>query len=107
MELKDVVLSTIAEIDNISAINIQEKPNQDLVLKNNIQIKKLEPTLDINPEILPMSNEKDFLKDIKAKLTVLFEGLKNPKTKEINKKLELTLEYLEYQLAVIENRLAT
>jgi hypothetical protein len=77
MDLKDVILQTIEEIDD----------NEETV----------EPT--------STSNDKEFLFNLRERLLVLFEGLQSPNIINIEQKLDLTLNFLEFTLAQIEKKL--
>lgn len=69
------------------------------------EIAKKEPTKEIEKtEIL--GSEKEFLEKIKLRLLVLFEGLSDPATKAVDAKVDLIINFLEYHLAMIEERLA-
>jgi hypothetical protein len=77
MDLKDVILQTIEEIDD----------NEETI----------EPT--------STSNDKEFLFNLRERLLVLFEGLQSPNIINIEQKLDLTLNFLEFTLAQIEKKL--
>ena len=93
MELKDIVLSTLAEID-------KDIPDDD----------NSEDTSDIDNDNSPATShlhtkEEQFLKNLRERILVLFEGFKSPNTQNIEAKLDLTLNFLEYLLAGIDERL--
>lgn len=46
-----------------------------------------------------------FLKNIKERILVLFEGLKATKKENLEDRLDLTINFLEFLLANIEDRL--
>ncbi len=94
MELKDIVLSTLAEIDDNVA--------QD----DKIVLKKVEKNRTKSPENKAILNSKEeqFLNNLRERILVLFEGLKSPNTQNIEAKLDLTLNFLEYLLATIDER---
>jgi len=48
---------------------------------------------------------KDFLEDLRERLLILFEGLQSPNTQNLEIKLDVTLNFLEYLLAKIEEKL--
>jgi len=77
-DLKDVILQTLEEIDENDEITETSTAN---------------------------SIDKDFLLNLREKLLVLFEGLQSPNIVELNKKLDLTLNFLEFTLAQIEKKL--
>ncbi len=93
MELKDIVLSTLAEIDKDMPLtdeeNLAKEEDDDTV-----------DTLDVNN-----IKEEQFLKNLRERILVLFEGFKSPNTQNIEAKLDLTLNFLEYLLSSIDERL--
>jgi hypothetical protein len=93
MELKDIVLSTLAEIDKDMPLaddeNLVKEEDNDTV-----------DTLDVNN-----IKEEQFLKNLRERILVLFEGFKSPNTQNIEAKLDLTLNFLEYLLSSIDERL--
>ena len=85
MDIKETILQTIQEIEE-NAINEE--------------IQKITNT----------SNEctdKEFLEHIKERLLVLFEGLQSPNTQNLETKLDVTLNFLEYLLVKIDEKLST
>ncbi|EOD4834919.1 2-oxoglutarate:acceptor oxidoreductase [Campylobacter upsaliensis] len=62
----------------------------------------------LNPNIIAKVqslNEDIFLKNLKERILVLFEGLNDTKKKDLDARLELTINFLEFLLANIEDRL--
>ncbi len=97
MELKDIVLSTLAEIDNSDKIEISddEQSAKENICLNNEEIEN--DHLNTKEEI--------FLKNLRERILALFEGFKSPNNKNIEAKVDLTLNFLEYLLATIDARL--
>ncbi len=95
MELKDIVLSTLAEIDN----DIPQNDNEPSLEKTTAD--------DSNPPITSHLHikEEQFLKNLRERILVLFEGFKSPNTQNIEAKLDMTLNFLEYLLASIDETL--
>jgi len=94
MELKDIVLSTLAEIDNEIIDDNTNKNNTDNeTIDNNSAQEHLK------------TSEEIFLKNLRERILVLFEGFKAPNNKNIEAKVDLTLNFLEYLLATIDARL--
>ena len=64
----------------------------------------------INEEIQNLNNTsndcKEFLEHIKERLLVLFEGLQSPNTQNLETKLDVTLNFLEYLLVKIDEKLS-
>jgi hypothetical protein len=116
MELKDVILSALAEMENV-------KPEKNIVdnLKSIQGIKakgekehkdsKVEPrsesyiedSSDCESE-QTLSSELLFLKSIRERLLVLFEGFQAPNNTNIEAKIDMTLNFLEYVLVTIDSR---
>ena len=86
IDVREVILETLSQIDGK---------------------KESEESLSQDREILSASliDEKEFFSMQRKKFLVLFEGLLSPETKELEQKLELVLEYLQYNLSEIDKRL--
>lgn len=109
MELKDVILSTLAEME-------EELPSIDLKqeAKAHQTFEPVEADSDIvysnghthtsNPST---DNELFFLKSIRERLLVLFEGFQAPNNTNLEAKIDMTLNFLEYTLATIDERVKT
>lgn len=106
MNLKDAILSTITEIqnhedpsplvpsirtENIEAFSINESH------KGPLQSKMRSSSSDIM--------EDQFLKDLRERILVLFEGFQSPNNVSIEAKVDLTLNFLEHLLAKIDKKL--
>ena len=101
MELKDVILTTLAEMEHSTPqINKVEKVQE---------IKKEEKAHNAKTILkdvqTPQQNEHIFLNSMRERLLVLFEGFQSPNNKNIEAKIDMTLNYLEYMLATIDSRL--
>jgi hypothetical protein len=151
MEIKDVILSTLKEIEDGIDNDVEEynddthtevkdtttqrntpvqqaQPTQvattseDKVpshsistedfLSETLRASKTEPTMSdalakaqsgINKDIL--EEERVFLNSIRERVLVLFEGLQSPNNRNIEAKVDLIINFLEYQLAVVDERL--
>lgn len=115
MELKDVILSTLAELE--------EAPAKEVVpsVVENIPAEAKTSTIDFALETFTAvesvktepvhsgshDEEIRMLEGIRERLLVLFEGFQSPNNAQIEAKVDLTLNFLEYLLATIENRLDT
>jgi len=103
MELKDVILSTLAEMENdVPAQAPKKKPFVE---------KKASPALasEISNEQVFESFESNdselmYLNSIRERLLVLFEGFQAPNNTNIEAKVDMTLNFLEYVLATIDSR---
>lgn len=101
MDTKEAILSTISELGNATKIDIDNNVGND--------IKKVEQDISINIREETKNNNFDdeiiTLLRLKEKSLVLFEGLKNARDTALERKLEMVISYLEYQLYIIEDRL--
>ena len=80
MDLKETILQTIQELEENEVFeHLDEKKECD---------------------------DKEFLKHIKERLLVLFDGLQSPNTQNLDVKLDVTLNFLEYLLAKIDEKLS-
>ena len=66
--------------------------------------KKIEEEKDLNA-VTEAFNEDIFLKHLRERILVLFEGLNSIKKDELENRLNLTINFLEFLLANIENKL--
>ncbi|WP_456478981.1 CiaD-like domain-containing protein [Nautilia sp.] len=80
MDLKETILETLQEIES-GALNEEDSTEN--------------------------SNkcDEEFLKHIKERILVLFEGLQSPNTENLDVKLDVTLNFLEYLLVKIDEKL--
>ena len=100
MELKDVILSTLAEMENdVPAQAPKKKPFVE---------KKSSPTpiseISNKQEFESNDSELMYLNSIRERLLVLFEGFQAPNNTNIEAKVDMTLNFLEYVLATIDSR---
>lgn len=113
MELKDVILSTLAEIEEITQSTETVKEPAEAPHTPKTVIASSEAVHDSKPEQSPVSpsafreEEIRMLEGIRERLLVLFEGFQSPNNAQIEAKVDLTLNFLEYLLATIDNRLDT
>lgn len=113
MELKDVILSTLAEMKDEPVKNSVESSvvQADKPLKQ--ENKKQETTKEIDNKVdkevtdseSSYENEISYLNSLRERLLVLFEGFQAPNNSNIEAKIDLTLNFLEYVLATIDNRI--
>lgn len=113
MELKDVILSTLAEMEDNETtkkvLNSSINPKEiNITEKKEINILKPEPSI-IEPtsdelEVSTSDSEILFLNSLRERLLVLFEGFQAPNNTNIEAKVDMTLNFLEYALATIDLR---
>lgn len=107
MELKDVILSTLAEMEERPA-KLKES-TFEVKETINLQAQKATPkeklfVVEKNMDESVSDSELIYLKSIKERLLVLFEGFQAPNNKNIEAKIDMTLNFLEYTLATIDTR---
>jgi hypothetical protein len=79
MDIKETILETLQELE-----------------EENVLIEDKEENTNC---------DKEFLKNIKERLLILFEGLQSPNTENLDVKLDVTLNFLEYLLVKIEEKI--
>ncbi len=114
MELKDVILSTLAEMETGEAIkkvpsSFEEPKKIEIVKKTEVTEPTQEKLSIIEPLIKEtqeesLSNEAMFLNSFRERLLVLFEGFQAPNNTNIEAKVDMTINFLEYALASIDQR---
>jgi len=111
MELKDVILSTLAEMENDTATEYEESLSATAQTLHNQEEKTLTQKTSIQDradfqELHKKSSDSElnYLKSIRERLLVLFEGFQAPNNKNIEAKIDMTLNFLEYMLATIDER---
>ncbi len=104
MELKDVILSTLAEMEDEAPGQTQKSETQPTVsdMKEEKEIL-VETAVDEQEQTL--ESEMLYLNSIRERLLVLFEGFQAPNNANIEAKVDMTLNFLEYTLATIDARL--
>ncbi len=111
MELKELILETLEELDEKIAadgVRAQEllKEKEEKVEEEILSRIEAESSKEEAPEPkLDDSDEVAFLEHSRERMLVLFEGLQAQETKNLEAKLDITLNFLEYYLASIEDRL--
>ncbi|MFT7002729.1 MAG: hypothetical protein ACJAWW_000062 [Sulfurimonas sp.] len=114
MELKDVILSTLAEMEDNeitkkvlhSSIRPQRTQTIETTEKTQTCEEKQESSMSLIKEIKESSSDSEilFLKSLRERLLVLFEGFQAPNNTNIEAKVDMTLNFLEYALATIDSR---
>lgn len=109
MELKDVILSTLAEIEELSTYSEPAKKLDVLTEESTILDVVSSQPLPAEMETVHTvrDDEARMLEGIRERLLVLFEGFQSPNNIQIEAKVDLTLNFLEYLLGTIDNRLDT
>jgi hypothetical protein len=109
MELRDLVLSTLEELDD--RIAKEEEIKAKIIELEEEEKREIQnPVSDSDEEnrviVKRSDDELAFLRHTKERLETLFEGLKSSEIKDPEAKLELTLKYLQLLLAQVNERVA-
>jgi hypothetical protein len=106
MELKDAVLSTLAEIEDNYLEEIKEEN-----AKNNAA-SSVAQSMEVYTDITETEESFErFLVNLRERILVLFEGLLTIQHEgsgeilQVEKKLDLIINFLEYMLATIDEKL--
>jgi len=107
MELKDVILSTLAEMEE----EVDESKEEQQIQKTQ-SVEKLEESHkessakeeEKSGDNSSIESELIYLNSIRERLLVLFEGFQAPNNTNIEAKIDMTLNFLEYTLATIDAR---
>ena len=110
MELKDVILSTLAELGEEPIRDIDRKTETSVETGGATEESKGRESAPNEP--LPLSTENEFIREereflerMRERLLVLFEGFQSPNNKRLEAKIDLTLNFLEYLLATLDERI--
>ena len=116
----DVNLTNAAGLANlVSEISVDEASEFEAVLESATNSQKTSAKFDavqesdltaapqkaFEVEVANFTGEEIFLKNLKERILVLFEGLNATSEENLKDRLSLTLKFLEFVLANVENRL--
>jgi len=108
MELKDVILSTLAEMEDTTTADestLSSAPKQEQFFEpTHKEETTTQETVRSEPESNSIESELIYLNSIRERLLVLFEGFQAPNNANIEAKVDMTLNFLEYTLATIDSR---
>ena len=127
MELKEAILQTLSELDATPRepeINLEENQNErDALLEvlnseqsvqnantQSVYQRKIEKLECKNEEELKellarfYSDEEKFLNTLQERILVLFEGMQSPNNRDIETKVDMILNFLEFVLAIIDEK---
>ncbi|BBG65980.1 hypothetical protein NNO_1277 [Hydrogenimonas sp.] len=119
MELKDVILSTIAELGeepetsekmSVRAAEGEAAREMEPVSgepESSERIEGSENGTEPDDACDREAGEREFLENLRERLLVLFEGFQSPNNRRVEAKIDLTLNFLEYLLALLDERIDT
>ncbi|MGP1580102.1 MAG: CiaD-like domain-containing protein [Wolinella sp.] len=120
MELKEAILSTLAELQDSPMANPEEssectEQNKECEEIDSQESANLNP---VSPMVVPDPyeaqngeeselniSERQFLEAMRERILVLFEGMQSPNNRSVEAKVELSLNFFDYLLSVIDERL--
>lgn len=117
-----MILSTLAELEEEPAKKEETsknphnepksspKPLVSNVDENNFSEEEIQESTskqeyESDFENITANDEREFCESMRERILVLFEGFQSPNNKNIEAKVDMTLNFLEYLLAVIDERL--
>ncbi|MDD3325174.1 MAG: hypothetical protein PHN38_08675 [Sulfurospirillaceae bacterium] len=113
MKLEDMVLSTLAEVEETIKIKETVVANAKESIED-MSLSDIENALckddfvaQVASSDTSLEEEKYFCESLRERILVLFEGFQSPNNRNIEAKIDLTLNFLEYLLATIDERLET
>lgn len=114
-----MILSTLKELEEV--VPKEESKAQTLQPPRQVNAEAFEPEimLEVHEEIHKEAEvrlsfvdessceerERQFYLNLRERILVLFEGFQSPNNKNIEAKIDLTLNFLEYLLATIDEQL--
>ncbi|MBS4313872.1 effector protein CiaD [Campylobacter vulpis] len=101
--LEQIQMAKFQEEQENLEINDEDKTKEEPLKEELVEESEI-----LNPNIIAKVqslNEDIFLKNLKERILVLFEGLNDTKKEDLDARLELTINFLEFLLANIEDRL--
>ena len=108
MELKDVILSTLAEMEEDTSTSPKEQGRstqvQEQFFEPTAQTEEVKAVYTSEEPACTIESELMYLNSIRERLLVLFEGFQAPNNANIEAKVDMTLNFLEYTLATIDSR---
>ncbi|MBV5278754.1 MAG: hypothetical protein J0647_06955 [Campylobacteraceae bacterium] len=108
MELKDMILSTLAELDGAVKKEEELKSEEIQLVVNTFEIKEESIHVEVFEPVESehvAESQRQFYLSLRERILVLFEGFQSPNNKNIEAKIDLTLNFLEYLLASIDEHL--
>ncbi len=110
MELEDAILSTLKEIEEKEKSQLLQPKKKPFEVKEKIELEQIiqkgeNKDIELSSNKNLISQEETFLLSTRERLLVLFEGFQAPNNTNIEAKIDLTLNFLEYMLASIDSRI--
>jgi hypothetical protein len=103
VELKDMILSTLAELEDDTTVEVEKKTEVSDEVNKEVAVEESSHIQEATSNTL--DDEIYFCESMRERILGLFEGFQSPNNKSIEAKVDLTLNFLEYSLAVLDERL--
>lgn len=111
MNLQDLAKKTLDEMDSENSSSAHAQRYEQKNTTKNAEVIDFMPSyktpseLQVGTSYVLSSSEARFLSNVKERVLVLFEGLKSAKSEDLETRLDLTINFLEFLLASIEDKL--
>lgn len=110
MNLEDLAKKTLDEMNNPSSNDTSKaferrSANEKAEVIDFMPSYKSPSELQSGTSYVLSQSEARFLSNIKERILVLFEGLKSAKQEDLETRVDLTINFLEFLLASIEDKL--
>ena len=122
MELKEAILATLAELQHdedpphLRPASSPEQlplrsqpqplmPPKEELLHEIAQAQDEEDAQGDKSALAPLQEDQRFYLSLKERILVLFEGMQSPNNRNVEAKVDLTLNFLEYLLSVLDEKL--
>lgn len=99
-----MILSTLAELEE-TPDEVKDFKNPPSVSPEIVPEKRSETPAALQERRSESISDIKFLQNVRERILVLFEGFQSPNNQNIEAKIDLTLNFLEYLLASIDERL--
>lgn len=106
MDIKDAIFSTLAELESTQELEITQPEQKQAEEKKQSMPYQPQVSQESAPRQSTTIDEVEYLKSVRERLLVLFEGLQAPNNRNLEKKIEISINFMEFLLATIEERLS-
>lgn len=95
------------KIEDMTKLFLDELQTRHNLTKKPFEIKEIQNDQILEFQTLKNPGELDFLKALQERLLVLFEGLNNFDKDDLEARVELSIQFLQFALANIDERIKT
>jgi hypothetical protein len=101
-DIEDDILNQDDLSLDIDSLQIDLDDDNDNVLVDDDGLNLTNDSINLSKN--EIEDEIQFLENMKSKLIVVFEGLQSPNNKKVEAKIDLILNFLEYNLSIVSDR---